>query len=147
MTISNAVDFRNRCHFLGKVKVTIVTGDFRSACAQLGFWFHCESLNSINKSLVDFCSSSYYYYQNILLLIDFDSSAMSPSCFSTHIWEELWSWLMTWLNHSQHLVSLEPDVWEIEMRNMYCLQKHFHRWMSLVPFLTICTFFSLWTIP
>lgn len=135
------------CHFLGKVKVTIVTGDFQSAWAQLGSRFYCASSNSINKNLVDFCSSYYYYYQNILLLIDLDSSAMSPRCFSTHIWEESRSWLMTWLNHSQYLVSLEQDVWEIETWNMYCLQKYYHHWMSLVAFLTICAFFSLWTTP
>lgn len=89
------------CHFLGKVKVTIVTGDFWSAWAQLGSWFHCGSLSSIIRNPVDFCSSYYYYYQNILLIIDAESSAMSPRCFSTHIWKEFWAWLMTWLNHSQ----------------------------------------------
>lgn len=36
-----------------------------------------------------------------MLIIDLKSSAMSPRCFSTHIWKEFWAWLMTWLNRSQ----------------------------------------------
>lgn len=80
----------------------MVTEDFQNAWAWLGFWFHCESSISINRNPIDFCSSYYYYYQNILLIINLESIAMSPRCFSTHVWKKKnWAWLMIWLYLSQ----------------------------------------------